>query len=217
MKTIYFVRHGQTLKNAQHIHQGPDEPLTELGKEQAAAIAKVLKGKDIDGIVTSPFTRAFETASIVGKELDLPLITAECVKEFRRPEPLYGHSHYSWASAKYIINLFLNRNNEDWDDFGAENMFAVRNRIVDAKRLLAQVEGDRVAVFSHAIFIDMFVQSVCADRSLKLREFVGAFFGAKKLPNTGVVAFQLDENAPPETCSWWLLSEETDRHYLKYR
>ena len=80
MKTIYFVRHGQTLKNTQHIHQGPEEPLTDLGKKQAEAIGQVLKERNIDTIVTSPFVRAVETASIVGKELDLPLITAECVK-----------------------------------------------------------------------------------------------------------------------------------------
>ena len=78
-------------------------------------------------------------------------------------------------------------------------MFDIRNRIIDAKRFIAELEGDTIVVVSHAIFIDMFVQSVCADRSLDLREFVGALFGAKKLPNTGIVAFELDENAPQET------------------
>ena len=96
-------------------------------------------------------------------------------------------------------------------------MFAVRNRIIDAKKLVAGLEGERIAIVSHAIFIDMFVQAVCADRSLQFYEFVSAMLGAKKLPNTGVVAFEVDENAPPETCNWWLVREETDRQYLRYR
>ena len=217
MKHIYFVRHGETLKNRGHVHQGPEEPLTELGRKQAAAVAIELKKKGIDTVVTSPFVRARETAAIIADELEVSFSVTESVKEFRRPDPLYGSSHYSLASLNYIWRLFLNRANDDWDDHGAENMFAIRNRIIDAKRFLAQAEGERIAVVSHAIFIDMFTQAVCADRSLQFKEFLGGLFGAKKLPNTGVVAFQLDETAPPETCNWWLLAEDTNEHYLKYR
>lgn len=217
MKQVYFVRHGQTLKNTQHIHQGPEEPLTEAGKKQAHQVALHLKKKDIDTLITSPFVRAMETASIISDELGVPLSQADCVKEFRRPDPLYGQPHYSLSSLKYIWALFWHRNDEAWNDHGAENMFHVRNRIIDTKRFIASLEGERIVVVSHAIFIDMFTQAVCADRSLKLKEFVMAMLGAKKLPNTGIVSFQLDENAPQETCNWWLVTEETNEHYLKYR
>lgn len=217
MKRVYFVRHGQTLKNRQHIHQGPAEPLTDVGKEQAKAVVQTLRDYGVDALVTSPYVRAVETASIIGAELDLSLSVSESLKEFRRPDPLYGRGHYTPASAWYIWKLFWHRNDPHWDDFGAENMFAVRNRIVDAKRFLASVEGERVAAVSHAIFIDMFVQAVCADRSLGLKEFIMGMLGAKKLKNTGIVAFDVDENAPPETCNWWLVDEETDHTYLRYR
>ena len=217
MKYVYFVRHGQTQKNVSHIHQGPEEPLTAIGKEQAEAVAQTLQQKRIDTLVTSSFVRAVETAGIIGETLDLPLQKTESVKEFRRPMPLYGRSHYSLASLAYIMRLYLHRTDPHWDDHGAENMFAVRNRIVDAKKFIAGLPGERIAVVSHAIFIDMFVQAVCADRSLELKEFVSALLGAKKLPNTGIVAFSLDENAPQETCNWWLMRDETDEGYLRYR
>lgn len=39
MRTIYLVRHGQTLFNVHHKIQGTcDSPLTELGKAQAEAV-----------------------------------------------------------------------------------------------------------------------------------------------------------------------------------
>ena len=41
MRTIYLVRHGQTLFNVHHKIQGTcDSPLTELGKAQATAVRK---------------------------------------------------------------------------------------------------------------------------------------------------------------------------------
>ncbi len=217
MKHIYFVRHGQTLMNTKHVHQGPEEPLTELGKKQAAAVALILKKKNIDVIITSPFVRAHETASIIARELDLPLSITESVKEFRRPDPMYGTSHYSPKSFWYVLQLFLNRDNDAWNDYGAENMFHIRNRIVDAKRHICNTPGEHIVVVSHAIFIDMFTQAVCADRSLGFKEFVSGLLGAKKLQNTGIVAFTIDETAPPETCNWWLVAEETSDTYLKYR
>ncbi len=217
MKHVYFVRHGQTQKNLEHIHQGHDEPLTELGKQQARTVGEYFKDKQIDTLLASPFTRSIETASIVGEVLDLPFTQTDCVKEFLRPEPLYGHAHYSLATILYILGLFVHSNDAAWDNYGAENMFHIRNRILDTKRLIAEQSGERIVVISHAIYIDMFAQAVCADRSLKLREFVAAMFGAKRLKNTGIVSFKVDDTAPPETCNWWLQSEETDRDYLKYR
>lgn len=96
-------------------------------------------------------------------------------------------------------------------------MFAIRNRIIDTKRLIEQTKGGRIVVVSHAIFIDMFAQAACADRALTFWEFFNAILGAKKLPNGGVVSFTLDENAPAGTCKWSLLTNETDNRYLQYK
>ncbi|WP_304204093.1 histidine phosphatase family protein, partial [Lactobacillus intestinalis] len=44
MRTIYLVRHGQTLFNVHHKIQGTcDSPLTRLGIEQARAINRYFK------------------------------------------------------------------------------------------------------------------------------------------------------------------------------
>lgn len=217
MKRVYFVRHGQTAMNLKHIHQGPDEPLTQVGQKQAQGVALRLKDKGIDTLVASPFVRARETAAIIGEALDLPYILEDSVKEFRRPNALYGRSHYSFATFLYLLYLFLHRQDPDWDNDGAENMFTVRNRVLNAKKNIDALPGETIVVVSHAIFIDMFTQIACAERPLKLREFVAALVGVKKLPNVGIVAFNVDDNAPPGACKWWLVDEETDRRYLQQR
>ena len=73
MTVLYLVRHGQSEWNRIGRIQGRSEsPLTELGREQAVAIGRMLRtalpDPDID-IVASPLARAFETATIIAGEL----------------------------------------------------------------------------------------------------------------------------------------------------
>ncbi len=204
MKRVYFIRHGETLANRRHIHQGPDEALSEKGREQAAELAKWLKDKNIDTLVASPFVRARETAEIVEKELGIAHETISSVVEFRRPDYIYGKSHFSIGSILYVWNLFWHQNEPAWKDDGAENMFAVRNRILDAKRDIEALPGQNIAVVTHAIFMDMFAEMVCAERPLKVQEFIQGLIFAKKTSNTGLIEFSIDENAPNGTCKWWV-------------
>jgi broad specificity phosphatase PhoE len=75
---FYFLRHGQTGRNAQRIFQAVDEPLSELGLQQAAHAAELLAGEPIRTIVCSDARRAFDTAHTVAAALKLtPTAQAE--------------------------------------------------------------------------------------------------------------------------------------------
>jgi broad specificity phosphatase PhoE len=72
MADIYLVRHGQNEDNLEGILNGHrDRPLTELGREQALTVAAKLKDNGIQVIYASPLKRAYETATIIAKELGL--------------------------------------------------------------------------------------------------------------------------------------------------
>ena len=65
---IYIVRHGQTEQNLKKKLQGrSDFPLTELGREQAAAVGDAFReaGITFDQVYTSPLGRAVETAQLI--------------------------------------------------------------------------------------------------------------------------------------------------------
>ena len=68
-KTLYLMRHGQTLFNLQHKIQGwCDSPLTELGIKQAKVAEKWFKDHDIT------FDHAYSsTSSNVSQHLSLVL------------------------------------------------------------------------------------------------------------------------------------------------
>lgn len=71
MKTIYFVRHGQSEANAEHITAGGglDVGLTDFGRSQAVKVGEILKKKGIKLIVASPMKRSLETAQIIAAKI----------------------------------------------------------------------------------------------------------------------------------------------------
>ncbi len=72
MTRILLVRHGQSTWNADGRWQGrADPPLSELGRRQAEVAAETIATMDIGAIWASPLVRAHETATVMGKRLDL--------------------------------------------------------------------------------------------------------------------------------------------------
>jgi probable phosphoglycerate mutase len=87
-----FLRHGTTEGNVAKIYQGFDQPLNELGLAQAREAAALLAARGgIERIVASDMDRAWQTASIVGAALGLP-VTAEILLRERWFGDLVGTS-----------------------------------------------------------------------------------------------------------------------------
>jgi glucosyl-3-phosphoglycerate phosphatase len=86
---MILVRHAESewnrLFSRTRIDPGiPDPPLTPTGRRQAAQLADRLAETGVSRLVTSPYQRALETATIVGNALGLaitvdPLIRERCV------------------------------------------------------------------------------------------------------------------------------------------
>ena len=82
---LYFARHGHTDANA-HSTINPsngeiDEPLNPEGIEQANNLAEQLKDIKFDAFITSPLKRAYETAEIVNKYHNQPVLSDTAWRE----------------------------------------------------------------------------------------------------------------------------------------
>jgi len=90
LTTFYIVRHGQSVANVQKIVQGTviDTSLTEIGRQQAKVLAEELKEVRFDAIYSSDSRRAKETADIIGKIYNLPVVATSKLRErnFRKYE-----------------------------------------------------------------------------------------------------------------------------------
>jgi broad specificity phosphatase PhoE len=79
---LLLARHGVTDWNRVGRWQGhADEPLNDEGRRQAAELAEQLADDGISAIYTSDLRRASETARIVARRLDLPVLEDAGLRE----------------------------------------------------------------------------------------------------------------------------------------
>lgn len=80
-KTLYLIRHGETLFNVQHKIQGwCDSPLTKRGREQARAVGNYLKAHNItfDHVYCSTSERCVDTVELIS---DMHYVRCKGLKE----------------------------------------------------------------------------------------------------------------------------------------
>ena len=81
-KAFYFVRHGETVLNAQNVIVGAvEDPLSEKGRSQARSAGAYLKEKSFCTLISSPRMRATETAELIAQQTGKPLIIEEGLSE----------------------------------------------------------------------------------------------------------------------------------------
>ena len=80
---IFWIRHGQSTWNAIDRMQGHElsPPLTELGRAQSAQAADALVDQGVVHLLSSPATRALETAAVIGERLGLDVVTMPLLLE----------------------------------------------------------------------------------------------------------------------------------------
>ncbi|TDH62588.1 histidine phosphatase family protein [Dankookia rubra] len=83
---MILLRHGQSAFNLHFGATGrdpgiPDAPLTPLGHAQAEAAAAALAGASIHRILSSPYTRALQTAAPIARRLGLPVTVTPGIRE----------------------------------------------------------------------------------------------------------------------------------------
>lgn len=139
MSTLTLVRHGETEWSRSGQHTGTtDIPLTDRGRELAVSLESALKGRTFALVLTSPLSRARDTAAIAG--------FADAVVDENLREWDYGG--YEGLTTPQIRETrpgwFL------WDDGvpGGETMQDVAMRVDRVIARVRAVEGDSL-VFAH--------------------------------------------------------------------
>jgi len=138
---LYLVRHGETDWNrARRIQGSTDIPLNETGREQARAAGLLLARRQWDAVYASPLSRAFETASIIAREVgaDTPVAVEALVER-----------HY--GEAEGLEDTELNRRFPGESPVpGRETRTAVVERVLPALIDLAEQHAEQsIIVVSH--------------------------------------------------------------------
>ena len=105
-RRVAFVRHGETDWNRQRRIQGrTDVPLNETGREQARLLGRELREGQWAAVVSSPLTRAVETASLLASAAGVELLEpapALTERNYGRAEGLpVDEVHELWPDGEY--------------------------------------------------------------------------------------------------------------------
>ena len=140
---LYLVRHGRTAGNAVRYVGWGDEPLDEVGHEQARALAAQLAGQPIDVVFSSPLSRALDTARPLAAAHGAPLEVRDGLKEIN-----YG-AYQDILKAERKLRLKRNHRVEPMP--GGESLRDVFDRVAGVRAEIdeARHAGRNVAVVAH--------------------------------------------------------------------
>ncbi len=126
MIRFYMLRHGQTVANAMGYLSGSlDTSLTSLGRQQAAALPKLLSHLPLQPslVIHSPLSRSRDTALLMNRQMRLPLLE---MAEFS--EQCFGdwQERLSWQEAKSLMGRgIMPPNGESLTDFQGRVMAGI--------------------------------------------------------------------------------------------
>lgn len=144
---IYFIRHGMTNENKQHVYYGKkDTGLSKEGREQIAVLKEWVSEQSFDRIYVSPLPRAVETA-----ELLLP--GRSYVLEPRLEERNFGI--FEQKTYAQIVEQYPEEADsweQDWIHYQipmGESFAEVQSRVDHFANELRKKSYDKVLIVSH--------------------------------------------------------------------
>ena len=145
MTTLYLVRHGETVDNANQIMQGQTQgKLNENGIQQARELSEQWKDKAIDIILASDLKRSIDTARIIAEPHRLEVLIT----------PLLRERDWGSFTGRFIPDL----KGEVWPD----DIETLENLLSRAGEFIAYVKqtfpGKKVLAVGHGI-INKAIQS----------------------------------------------------------
>lgn len=165
--SFWFIRHGQTRYNAAGLAQGAlDIELNEEGRAQARHAVPLLLARGITEIVTSPLSRAQETAEILNRALNLPLCIETDLREVSFGE-LEGQPSSPWL-ADFMQGRFTPKGGESFIDLKC------RTESVLAKILATRTTP--VLIVAHGVVLRAVQALLALDHDVPLGNAVPIYF-----------------------------------------
>lgn len=156
---LIIVRHGESEWNRIHRYQGQlDAPLSELGLQQADALAERLKDEPLDQIYSSPLQRAAKTAEAIARyHPQTPFAYADELLEIHHGE--WQGKYADEIAAQYAEGL------REWREHptraqmpGGESFSNILKRTLDFReRIYDRHKDQTVLVSTHDVIVKILV------------------------------------------------------------
>ncbi len=158
---LFLIRHGATVLTAEDRFAGStDVELSDIGRAQAAALARRLADDHLIAVYASPLRRTVATASIVAQPHGLKPILRDGLREI---------DHGRWEGLRRVdVETEYAKEYADWEEdpyifapAGGESGISVLARALPVIReIVLEHDGENVAVVSHKATIRLLISSL---------------------------------------------------------
>ncbi|EJR37905.1 histidine phosphatase family protein [Bacillus mycoides] len=137
MTTVYFVRHAHST----YTKEERERPLSEEGEIDAGNVTSLLKDKNIDVVISSPYKRAIQTVQGIANTYNLSIQLEEDLRErLLSKEPVTD------------FNDAIQKVWEDWTfayEGGESNDVAQRRAVICMQNILKKYKGKNIVIGTH--------------------------------------------------------------------
>jgi probable phosphoglycerate mutase len=212
-KTIYLIRHGQSVANASPVFQGDDSPLSEQGEAQAMAVANRMSHVPFDTLIASTFKRAAQTAQHIADKTQKDIVLSDLFVELKKPTALHGRP-YTDTAANELWRLWKDSlqtvgqkvaDGESYDEFLARADMALAY-------LLERPEST-IAVVTHGGFLRAMLARVLYGDAIT-PSLLQRFHEHLSIENTGITVLQY-KDAFEEEPSWRIWTVNDHSHFAE--
>jgi broad specificity phosphatase PhoE len=149
--TLYFVRHGESEANIQHVISNYASPfgLTERGRQQVHVLADRLRDMPITTMYSSPVLHAMDTADILYQSLDLPYRVTEALREYNCGILEGKSDEESWRLHRQYYEAWTLRHDYLSKPEGGESFVDIRNRFLPFIESFKQDRDEHVLLVGH--------------------------------------------------------------------
>jgi len=183
---LYLARHGQSEANVLRVisNRGSIHPLTELGRQQAAELARAMTGIPITKVYSSPLLRARQTAEIVSAALHLPVEISDALREPDCGIAEGRSDEVAWAEHRCVWNAWDEGRCDDRIE-GGESFNDLRARFLPfIERLRVEhAASDQLLLISHGQLLSTMLAELLANAA-------EVFAEQRPIPNTGMIVVE---------------------------
>jgi len=186
MKTVYFVRHGESENNAARRYNSFDTPLSSKGIEQAHTIAERCAKLPIELIYASTMPRSRQTAEIIARKVPVALEESGHFKERITASRILGKDRHDPEVKAIVEQNWEHFHDPKWRFEDGENFQDLKDRALAGLELLASRPEQHILVVSHGFFTLIIAATVIFGNDLSSQECAHIIGGLDDLENTAI-------------------------------
>lgn len=201
-KTVYLLRHGQSIDNISPVFQSEDSPLSENGRVQAEHMAKRVSKISFETLIASPLIRTKQTAEIISKSTGKNVEFSELFVERIKPRKLYGKPYTDINANNLWRNWEKSLLTEGMRIEDGENFDDLMVRADKALNFLKNRPEESLVVVTHGYFLRTLVIRVLLG-DLLTGDLFKSSINRMLTENTGLTVLQYRDSFEEEA-NWKL-------------